>query len=104
MGCVPRVSGFRTRGRLKCHLERDMCHPSDWATCQPLVFHHVALHLSMASGPTLALITIHQDRRPGGIAETQVAWELIPQGGPAIQTMVSPRGYVSASEELRSER
>jgi hypothetical protein len=55
-------------------------------------------------GPTLALITIHQDRRPGGIAGIQVAQELILQGGPTIQTPVSPRGYVSASEELRDER
>jgi hypothetical protein len=35
---------------------------------------------------------------------TQVARELIPQGGPAIQTMVLPGGYVSASEELWDER
>jgi hypothetical protein len=31
---------------------------------------------------------------------TQVARELILQGDLAIQTAVSPRGYVSASEEL----
>jgi hypothetical protein len=62
------------------------------------------LRLSMASGPTLALITIHQDRRPGGIARTQVARELIPQGSPAIQTMVSLKGYISTSEELLRER
>jgi hypothetical protein len=43
---------------------------------------------------------IHQDRRLGGIAETQFAWELIPQGILAIQTKVSSRGYVSTSEEL----
>jgi hypothetical protein len=55
-------------------------------------------------GPTLALITIHQDQWPGGIAGIQVAWELILQGGPAIQTQVSPRGYMSASEELWDER
>ena len=55
-------------------------------------------------GPTVALIMIHQDQRPGGIAGTQVARELILQGGPAIQTTVSPRGYVSTSEELLDER
>jgi hypothetical protein len=65
---------------LKFHLECDMCHPSDWAMSQMLVFHHMALCLSMVSGPTLALITIHQDQCPGGIAGTQVARELIPQG------------------------
>jgi hypothetical protein len=47
---------------------------------------------------------IHQDRRLGGIAETQVARELIPQGGPAIQTTVLPWGYVLALEELRDQR
>ena len=52
----------------------------------------------------MALITINQDQRPGDIAGTQVAWEIILQGGPAIQTMVSLRGYVSALEELRDER
>jgi hypothetical protein len=35
---------------------------------------------------------------------TQVEWELIFQGGPTIQTMVLPGGYVSVSEELRDER
>jgi hypothetical protein len=116
MGCVPRVSGFPTRGRLKWNLERDVCHPSEWATYQPLVFLHVDFRMNMVSesrsylmklrvrGPTLALVTIHQDRRPGGIAGTQVARELILQGGPAIQNVISPRGYVSASEELRDER
>jgi hypothetical protein len=34
----------------------------------------------------------------------QVAWEIISQGGPAIQTTVSPRGYVSASGELWGEK
>jgi hypothetical protein len=52
----------------------------------------------------VALIMIHQDQWPEGIAGTQVAQKLIIQGGPAIQTMVSPRGYVSASEELWDER
>jgi hypothetical protein len=52
----------------------------------------------------VALITIHQDQRPGDIAGTQVARKLILQGGPTIQTMVSLRGYVSALEELRDER
>jgi hypothetical protein len=47
---------------------------------------------------------LERDRWPGGIAGNQVTWELIPQGGPAIQTMVSLRGYVSASEELWGER
>jgi hypothetical protein len=32
------------------------------------------------------------DQRPTGIARNQVAWDLIPQGGPAIQTMVSLSG------------
>jgi hypothetical protein len=50
------------------------------------------------------LIMIHQDRRPGGIAGIQVAWELILQGSPAIQTPISLRGYVLASEELWDER
>jgi hypothetical protein len=52
----------------------------------------------------VALITINQDQRPGDIVGTQVAWKIILQGGPAIQTMVSLRGYVSASGELRDER
>jgi hypothetical protein len=47
---------------------------------------------------------LERDQRPGGIAGNQVTWELIPQGGPTIQTIVSLRGYVSASEELRGER
>jgi hypothetical protein len=34
----------------------------------------------------------------------QVAREIISQGGPAIQTTVSPRGYVSTSGELRGEK
>jgi hypothetical protein len=55
-------------------------------------------------GPTLALIMIHQDQWPGGIAGTQVAWNLIIQGRPTIKTMVSPRGYILVSEELRDER
>jgi hypothetical protein len=47
---------------------------------------------------------IHQDQRPGGIVETQFSWEIIIQGGPAIQTVVSRRGYVSPSGELWDER
>jgi hypothetical protein len=39
-----------------------------------------------------------RDRLPGGIAGNQVTQELIPQGDPAIQTTVSLRGYMSASE------
>jgi hypothetical protein len=78
--------------------------------------HHVASCVSMVSGtrgyvtklrvggPTMALITIHQDQWPGDIAGTQVAWKIIIQGGPTIQTAVSPRGYVSTSDELRDER
>jgi hypothetical protein len=27
---------------MKSQLERDMCHPPDWATCPLPVFHHVA--------------------------------------------------------------
>jgi hypothetical protein len=45
-----------------------------------------------------------RDQRPGGIVGNQVARDLISQGGPAIQTTVSPRGYMSASEELWGER
>jgi hypothetical protein len=45
-----------------------------------------------------------RDRQLGGITGAQVAWELIPQGGLAIQTIVPLRGYVSALEELRGER
>jgi hypothetical protein len=52
----------------------------------------------------VALIMIHQDQRPGDIAGTQVAQKLILQGGPAIQTVVSLRGYMSALEELQNER
>jgi hypothetical protein len=51
----------------------------------------------------MALIMIHQDQQPGGIEGTQVARKIIIQGGPAIQTVVSLRGYVSMSEELRDE-
>jgi hypothetical protein len=47
---------------------------------------------------------IHQDRWLEGILGTQFARKLIIQGGHAIQTMVSPRGYVSMSEELWDER
>jgi hypothetical protein len=85
-------------------------HPSDWAMIQPLVFCHVAFHMSMGSG-TPRLHNVVKGRRThtgvdhdtsrstaGGIAGTQVARELILQGGPAIQTTVSPSGYVSASE------
>jgi hypothetical protein len=50
------------------------------------------------------LIKIHPDRQPEGIVGTQVARNLIIQGGLAIQTMVSPRGYVLTSEELWDER
>jgi hypothetical protein len=48
----------------------------------------------------VVLITINQDQWLEGISGTQVAQKLILQGGPAIQTMVSLRGYVSVSEEL----
>jgi hypothetical protein len=51
----------------------------------------------------MTLITIHQDQRPGDIVGTQVARKIIIQGGPTIQTMVSMRGYVSASGELWNE-
>jgi hypothetical protein len=50
MGCVTRVSELRTFGRLKCQLECDTCHPSDWATCSLLIFLHVALLSSMDGG------------------------------------------------------
>ena len=33
----------------------------------------------------MALIMMHQDQQPEGIVGTQVAWELILQGGSAIQ-------------------
>jgi hypothetical protein len=52
----------------------------------------------------VALITIHQDQQPKGIAGTQVARKLIIQGGLAIETAVSLRGYMSASKELWDER
>jgi hypothetical protein len=52
----------------------------------------------------VGLIMMHQDQRPEGIVGTQVARKLILQGSPTIQTMVSPRGYVSTSRELRDER
>jgi hypothetical protein len=39
-----------------------------------------------------------------GIAGNQVAREIISQDGPAIQTTVSPRGYMSSSRELRGEK
>jgi hypothetical protein len=41
-----------------------------------------------------------RDQRPTGIAGNRVAWEIISQGGPAIQTTFLPRDYVSASGEL----
>ena len=44
------------------------------------------------------------DQWTKGIAGNQVAREIISQGGLAIQTMVSPRGYMSASGELRGEK
>jgi hypothetical protein len=40
----------------------------------------------------MALIMIHQDQQPEGIARTQVAREIILQGGPTIQTAVSLKG------------
>ena len=43
---------------------------------------------------------IHQDRWPGGIVGTQVARDLIPQGDPAIQTIVLLGDYMSVIEEL----
>jgi hypothetical protein len=52
----------------------------------------------------VALIVMHQDQRPKGIAGIQVARKLILQGIPAIQTAVSLRGYVLASGEFRDER
>jgi hypothetical protein len=45
-----------------------------------------------------------RDQHTGGIAGNQVAWELIPQGSPAIQTTFSPRSYMSALGELRGEK
>jgi hypothetical protein len=50
MGCVPHVNGFHTHQRLKCHLERDMCHMSEWATCPFLMFFHEDLLSSMGGG------------------------------------------------------
>ena len=50
MECVPRFSVFGTRGRLKWHLERDECHPSEWAMYQSLVFRHVDSCMSRVSG------------------------------------------------------
>jgi hypothetical protein len=51
----------------------------------------------------MVLIMVHQDQWPGDIARTQVARNLIIQGGPAIQTVVSLRGYMSSSRELWNE-
>jgi hypothetical protein len=45
-----------------------------------------------------------RDQWTRGITGNQVAREIISQGGPSIQTMVSPRGYMSTSGELRSEK
>jgi hypothetical protein len=42
MGCVPCVSNIWAFGTLKIRLERDTCHPPDWATCLLPAFHHVA--------------------------------------------------------------
>jgi hypothetical protein len=33
---------FLAYGVLNCQLERDTCHPPDWALCLLLVFFHVA--------------------------------------------------------------
>jgi hypothetical protein len=52
----------------------------------------------------VALIMIHQYQWIEGIAGTQFAQKLIIQGGPAIQTIVSSRGYASMLEELWEER
>jgi hypothetical protein len=41
-----------------------------------------------------------RDQRTTDITGNQVAWEIIPQGAPTIQTLVSYRGYVLASGEL----
>jgi hypothetical protein len=45
-----------------------------------------------------------RDQQTTAIAGNQVAWDIIPQGGPIIQTTVSPRGYVLALGELRGEK
>jgi hypothetical protein len=45
-----------------------------------------------------------RDQFPAGIVENQVAWELISQGIPTIQTTISLRGYVSSSRELWGEK
>ena len=58
MGCVPHVNGFHTHQRLKFHLERDMCHLSEWATCPFRMFHHVELLSSMGGG-ALMVIVVH---------------------------------------------
>jgi hypothetical protein len=69
-----------------------------------LVFLHVASCVIRVSGardyvtklrvegPTMELIMIHQDQRPGDIVGTQVARKIILQGGSAIQTAVSLKG------------
>jgi hypothetical protein len=44
------------------------------------------------------------DQWTRGIVGNQVAWKIISQGSPTIQTMVSPRGYMLASGELRGEK
>jgi hypothetical protein len=56
MGCVPRVSGFQTRQRLKCYLECDMCHLSEWATCPFLMFRHGDLLSSMGGGALMVIV------------------------------------------------
>jgi hypothetical protein len=45
-----------------------------------------------------------RDQRTIDIAGNQVTREIIPQGGPTIQTTVSPSGYVSVSRELRGKK
>jgi hypothetical protein len=69
-----------------------------------LVFLHVASCVIKVSGvrgyvmklrfggPTVAFITIHQHQWLGDIAGTQVARNIILQGGPVIQTAISLKG------------
>jgi len=56
MGCVPCVSGFQTRQILKCHLEHDMCHLSEWAMFLFLMFQHRDLFSSMGGGALMVIV------------------------------------------------
>jgi hypothetical protein len=77
MGCVPRSSGFRTRRSLKFPMERDECHPSEWATYQSLVFRHVASCVSRVMGPDKPQISDTTDQRLETVSCGELAQGLI---------------------------